>query len=344
MVILPSGVAALFYLPFVLSNRGKRMAKRQRVLVVLSQNELDSQPEPALNRGVFIARETNAALELFVNEYHPSFYASLVSKSLHNERESETYIRAALSRLQEISETLATREQLRVTSDVVWNRHEYDGIMQKVASIKPDMMIKTIYHDSKLNRTLFNYTDWHLIRSCPCPLMLAKSEDTWERRAIVACVDPSHIHGRGETLDNSIIEAAQWLAYRLRGELYIFHAIEFMPEPVFRLWQPGSSYNTYKKEARQEHETLLSELLRSYGIGSRRVHIMEGRPADALLSFVKEVNASLVVMGAVSKGTLENLFIGNTAEKVLDSLSCDILVVKSNPIEVRESAAEPVFG
>ncbi|QBQ55092.1 universal stress protein [Nitrosococcus wardiae] len=320
------------------------MAKRQRVLVVLSQNELDSQPEPALDRGVFIARETNAMLELFISEYHPSFYTPLLGKTLHNEWKPETYIRFALSRLQEISETLASREQLRVSSDAAWNRHQYDGIMQKVSSIKPDLMIKTIHHDSRLNRTLFNYTDWHLIRTCPCPLMLAKDENTWTTRAIVACVDPSHIHGREEGLDNLIIEIAQWLAYRLRGELHIFHAIEFMPEPMFRLWQPGASYNNYKQEAREEHETLLNELLRPYGIGSRRIHIVESKPADALLSFAKKMNASLVVMGAVSKGTLENLFIGNTAEKVLDALSCDILIVKPNPIEVRETVAEPVFG
>ncbi|KFI22987.1 universal stress protein [Nitrosococcus oceani] len=320
------------------------MARRQRILTVLNQDELDSQPEPALERGVFIARETNAILELFVSEYHPSFYTPLIGKSLHNEWKPETYIRFALSQLQEISERLAHREQLDVLADAAWNRHQYDGIMEKISRIKPDLIIKTTHHDNRLNRTLFNYTDWHLIRNCPCPLMLAKGEDSWETRAVVACVDPSHLHGRMETLDNSIIEIAQWLAYRLKGELHIFHAIDFMPESVFRLWQPGSNYNTYKKESRQEHETLLNELLKPYGIGSQRIHILEGGSAETLLSFAQETNASLVVMGAVSKGTLGNLLIGNTAEKVLDALRCDILVVKSNPLEVKELNTELVFS
>jgi universal stress protein E len=313
------------------------MAKRQRVLVALSH---DSQPEPALERGIFIARETDAILELFVSEYHPSFYTSLLDKYLNNEWKPETYIRFALSRLQEIAETLINQERLTVLTDAVWSRHQYDGIMQKISSAKPDLMIKTIHRDSQFNRTFFNYTDWYLIRSCPCPLMLAKSEDPWATRVIVACVDPAHIHGHAETLDNSIVEIAQRLAYRLRGELHIFHAIEFMPEPLFRLWQPRSTYKVYKKETHQEHERLLNELLRPYGIGMQRTHIVEGKPGDALQSFVKEVSASLIVMGAVSKGALEDLFIGNTAEKVLDALSCDILVVKSNPLEVKELAPE----
>ena len=51
------------------------------------------------------------------------------------------------------------------------------------------------------------------------------------------------------------------------------------------------------------------------------------------------MQASLVVMGAVAKGTLELLFMGNTAEKVLDDLNCDVLVVKSTPVAetVRET-------
>jgi universal stress protein E len=320
------------------------MSKRQRILVVLSQEVLDSQPEPALERGIFIARETNASLELFVSEYYPSFYTSLMAKSVEKKEPAEACRQATLKWLQEFSEKLAETDNLVVSADVGWNRHPYEGIMKKVSSIKPDLTIKTIRHNSSLNRTLFNYTDWRLIRSCPSPLLLAKSEDDWATRQIVACLDPAHIHAQAETLDDAIIEVAQSLTYRLRGELHIFHAIELLPEPMLMLLQPGVSYETYKQQTRQEHEALLSELLRPYGIrGPQRLHIREGKPADALQALVKEIHASLVVMGVVPKGTLENFLIGNTAEKVLDTLSCDILVVKSNPIEVKAAAAETAF-
>ena len=63
--------------------------------------------------------------------------------------------------------------------------------------------------------------------------------------------------------------------------------------------------------------------------------MVAGNPSNTLVPFANEINASLVVMGAVSKGILETLFIGNTAERVLDNLSCDILVVNSRPVEVK---------
>lgn len=45
--------------------------RRQRLLVVLNAAELDAQPDPALARAVFLARETNAALVLFASIPHP---------------------------------------------------------------------------------------------------------------------------------------------------------------------------------------------------------------------------------------------------------------------------------
>jgi universal stress protein E len=87
-----------------------------------------------------------------------------------------------------------------------------------------------------------------------------------------------------------------------------------------------------------EHRALVEDLVRPYGISGRRLHFLTGRPAKTLVPFIQELDADLVVMGAVSKGALEALLIGNTAERILDTLPCDILVVKSQPLEVKASA------
>jgi universal stress protein E len=38
--------------------------------------------------------------------------------------------------------------------------------------------------------------------------------------------------------------------------------------------------------------------------------------------------AAMVVMGAVSRSRLQEAFLGSTAERVLDRIGCDVLVVK----------------
>ena len=81
------------------------------------------------------------------------------------------------------------------------------------------------------------------------------------------------------------MEAAQMLAYRLRGELHVFHSIEILPEPAFRLLHPESSYVEYERTIADEHEDLVEDLIRRFGIGDSRVHYAVGRPAETLPAF-----------------------------------------------------------
>ena len=48
-----------------------------------------------------------------------------------------------------------------------------------------------------------------------------------------------------------------------------------------------------------------------------------------LPAIARRWKAHVLVMGAVSRSGLKRLFIGNTAERVLDAVDCDVLVVKS---------------
>jgi universal stress protein E len=44
--------------------------------------------------------------------------------------------------------------------------------------------------------------------------------------------------------------------------------------------------------------------------------------------FARDRQADLVVMGAVARWSMQRTVIGSTAERVLDHLPCDILIVR----------------
>lgn len=60
---------------------------------------------------------------------------------------------------------------------------------------------------------------------------------------------------------------------------------------------------------------------------SRR-HLVPRHPIDAIEGIAQKIGSGIVVMGAISRSGLRRLAIGNTAERVFDALSCDLLVVK----------------
>ena len=49
---------------------------------------------------------------------------------------------------------------------------------------------------------------------------------------------------------------------------------------------------------------------------------------ETLPALVEEVDAAVVVMGAISRSAIDRVFVGSTAERLLDELMCDVLVVK----------------
>jgi universal stress protein E len=67
--------------------------------------------------------------------------------------------------------------------------------------------------------------------------------------------------------------------------------------------------------------------------------LVAGDPAAAIPSVARKTRSAIVVIGAVSRSALKRVFIGNTAERVMDELRCDLLVVKPAKMTFKGSLA-----
>ena len=65
------------------------------------------------------------------------------------------------------------------------------------------------------------------------------------------------------------------------------------------------------------------EITRAHGLGEKSVRVLQGSASEVLPRVATEGQVDLVVMGAVSRSRLREVFIGSTAERVLDRLPCD---------------------
>jgi universal stress protein E len=79
---------------------------------------------------------------------------------------------------------------------------------------------------------------------------------------------------------------------------------------------------------RRRIESDVLKLAAAHGLPAERVHLVQGSATEVLPRAVVDLRADLVLMGAVSRSRFEELFIGSTAERVLDRLPVDVLVVK----------------
>jgi universal stress protein E len=77
-----------------------------------------------------------------------------------------------------------------------------------------------------------------------------------------------------------------------------------------------------------EHREQLDALATANDIDAKHVHQLPGSTKDLLPTFARTQDADVVVMGALARWGLRRMVIGSTAEKVLDHLPCDILIVR----------------
>ena len=322
------------------------MNEIKRILVAADPTKgSDVSAQHALQRGVALARQMNAELQVVVvcdyNEYLQ------VSRSLDLgglESAWRDYSACRYAWLEGIVKS-AGASSLSVSVEVAWDRPLHEGITRQVLRYKPDLVLKDTHHHPAIARALFTNTDWHLIRECPAPLMLVRT-DAWAGASrILAAVDPLHEKDKPAALDRKILDTASSMAQALGRELHVIHVIEpieamvSLEEGYVPIAFPVEEIN---RKLRHEHEQALHSLLDERHLPEGRVHLRRGSVRGELITAARDLPAALVVMGAIARTGLKRVFLGSTAERVLESIPCDVLIVKPDgfecPVELSEDA------
>jgi universal stress protein E len=149
---------------------------------------------------------------------------------------------------------------------------------------------------------------------------------------VCAAVDPGHANDKPAVLDNRIVDHAALVAQRLGGELHLLHV--YLPTAIVAAAAAGSPPLAISVSAadlaREEEQkrVQLHDLISEYRIAPDSVHLQVGGPAAVLPRAASELRADIMVMGAVSRSGFRRVFIGSTAEDVLERLPCDALIVR----------------
>ena len=200
-----------------------------------------------------------------------------------------------------------------VRTSIRWDYPMHEGIVRQVLRHRPDLLIAgTTVKDGSACLPLTR-TDFKLIETCPCPLLFMKTQRPYADVVIAAAVDPELTHEKPSALDLEILKAACRLRDALRARLLMFHA---------------RGRHDHGNRTGDDIDSRLLTLAKRYDIPHQRVHVLHDHPARALPRLVDEQMADMVVMGAVARSRVGRALIGHTAERVLDALDCDVLIVK----------------
>jgi universal stress protein E len=251
--------------------------------------------QPALERAALIAGETGASLQVYACIY------SDISKS----SEKPNAVREQIEQQREVMQSAVSQlvgDRCDVSIEVEWDKDWCQAAVRASIRGHADVVLKSSTPHTVNQRVLNRTADWTLIRECLCPVMLVKQDSNSKGRNVVAAIDIRADSETYEHLNERIISFSRRLIDNVNADVHFINA--------------HAELSSFPDR---------NALIKSCGVDSDKIHIQLGEPEDVIVENAKELNASLVIVGNAARSGFSALVKGNTVEKIIDRLECDVL-------------------
>jgi universal stress protein E len=301
----------------------------RRILVAVK--EVGGRASPTLRKAAGLAKSMGARLELFHAMSEPLAVDILTLSNHSSERLEADEKRRCLKRLEALAAPLR-RGGLAVDTAADWDHPAHEAVIRQARRTRADLIVAERHASGHVAPWILRYTDWELLRQSPVPVLLVKKSGQYKTPKVLAAIDPAHAFAKTGRLDEVILRLGASICAATRGRLHAVHTyvpslVDMAPETLSAPDATAqiTTHATRLAEARFD-KTLRRARLGKLRPGQR--HLLISHAVDAIPMLARKLGCDLVVMGALSRSGLKRFAIGNTAERLLDDLPCDLLIVK----------------
>lgn len=224
-------------------------------------------------------------------------------------------------------------------------------IIKSVLNKHHDLVIKCAEDTDWIDR-LFGSEDMHLLRKCPCPVLMLKPNQRDSFRNILATVDVNddfseldegHVQ---EKLNKQVLEYSAALCMAELMELHVGSAWEAYAEDFYRYGTfsqlPDEKVDSYVEQVGRECSDKLESLVRDMDgmLGKEsaqyllpKTHLVKGKPSVEIPLMTEKYGIDLIVMGTVGRIGIPGLIMGNTSESIFEQVQCSVLAIKPEGFE-----------
>ncbi|MFT5815352.1 MAG: universal stress protein E [Psychroserpens sp.] len=299
------------------------MEKYQKILAIVDPT---TEEQKAVNRAIELARKTGASITAFLTIYDFSYEMTTMLSSDERAAMRQSVIN---DRTQWVESLLADLDLSEISIDcrVIWHNRPFEQIIAQVLNNGYDIVIKGTHQHDKFKSVIFTPTDWHILRKCPCPVLLVK-EHLWpDNGNILAALNIGSEEEEHKALNNKITAEAKQLTQVMKANLHLVNSFPGTPVNI-AIEIPEFDASDYNRSMLKHHQKAMLAHATAFNIAPENTHVKEGLPEDIIQSIAAELDAELVILGTIGRTGLSAALIGNTAEHVIDRLNCDVLALK----------------
>ncbi len=301
------------------------MVTYNRILMAIPYHYMKQE---SIAHAVNVAKMHNAKLTLFgVVEDIEKEYENWLTTKLPEDLLQKAY-EAQLAALQDRVQKL--KPSYDQVDCVAVKGIPFVEIIKQVKAGSHDLLILDAVIERPGRKRFLGSTTKHVLRKCPCPVLCLR-ENTKPGK-IVAAVDVLDDKDGADKLNRKVLTHAHDLAQREGAELHVVYAQQPIGEPMLSTWGIGSAEMLVGMEAdllanAQDKLVKLTEAVCG-GTDGMILQVLLGSPRDVLPAYVNDQLIELLAMGTVSRTGIKGFLIGNTAESILNEVTCAVLALK----------------
>lgn len=227
----------------------------------------------------------------------------LVAADMDNNDTSAKNARMRRDRSWFTDELLAPLESsnLEYSLEISWSADWYGSILKAATDYGADMIMLPLMKKPSTADWFFTESVWRLMRTAGCPVLIVQPQAQSKRAVILAAVNFQSHKQEYQTLNDMIIERGQWISETYGAEMHVVNAYT-------------DSLNYPDR----------SQLAQRTAVDTANIHVRQGDPDTVISQVASEVKADIVVIGTRSRFSRWR---GNTAEKIVTGVHCDILAI-----------------
>lgn len=315
------------------------MMKPRRILAVMD----DSEAQTALKCAAALAERYDATLEVFGCVEPPDDLRVIARLSAQDpDRLLEKMCAEKKSRM---AAQLATHMPHHQIVPQIAVGKAFIEIIRHVIDTGCDFVVKQAEPLSGIHRLLFASTDQHLLRKCPCPVWMLPAGASPQAKRVIAAVDVDLADAPEPdtlmSLNRRVIQTACVIAATHGAQVTVLHAWDAVGEGLVWAFSsdtaPRVTADRYVTEILHDRQQAMHRLLQAVepdlsgtSHAALEPSLIRGTPEAVIEEQSRERAADVIVMGTVARTGLSGVFIGNTAENIINTLKCPVLAVKPN--------------
>jgi nucleotide-binding universal stress UspA family protein len=202
-------------------------------------------------------------------------------------------------------------------------------IIQVAKEKDVDLMAIGTHGRAGVDRVILGSVAERVVRDAHCPVMVVKSEKYVGFKKIIVPIDFSDY-------SRLALEYAAATARAHKSKLTILHIYEeSFVKPYVNAANSEEEANEIIKAIEQVNESKYDEFLKTINLSGVEYEklLKKGIPETEIAEIAMEQQANLIVMGTHGRSGIKHILIGSTAEEVVRTVHCDIVVVKPGKLD-----------